>query len=261
MPDPIDNTSTNTSTKGGQLNPSSVKPSLNNDDKKRLDSIKKELDRLKNEAKADAQDAAAVVKPGSLASDSDDDKTSSQNKPIEEKKKKPNISPPPPPSPKKSKGSSLNFLMILGPLFLVGALGFSYYNLKVKPQTPETYVAEKGKTPATYVFQKNPKSPDKITATCTSTEQTLSSGSITTCSDPIFEWQSEAKGFFVYFVSKLSEVELGNDSFFQTSKTFKPSNLKSDQTYYLFVQEASGQKNPLWTSKEKTGTIFKYIYE
>ena len=274
MPDPINNTFTDTSTKDGQLNSSdssaNPKPSLNNDDKKRLDSIKKELERLKKDAKADAQESpAAVVKPGSLASDSDGGKTGSQDdksidKPMmEEEKEKPDAAPSSPPPQKTSKGASLNFLMVLGPLFLVGALGYSFYNLKVKPQTPEAYLAEKGKTQEKYVFQKFPKSPDKITATCGSTGQTLGSDSPASCPDPVFQWQSQAEGFLVYFDTKSPGEEniMPPDKVFQGSKVFKPANLKRGQTYYLTIQEATGPKNPLWISKKTTKTIFKYIYE
>jgi len=128
---------------------------------------------------------------------------------------------------KNKKKSGINFLMlVLGPLFMVGALSFSYLNYKNLPVSlPQTnkqggvsqeklagqmlgeILAETDKEAMRQTLLNVPKNPTEVSATCQSTGGKLESAVPTDCPDPLFSWSGEQTqesgtkitGFYVYF--------------------------------------------------------------
>lgn len=281
--DLANDSSTDLSTQNGQLSSSSKEPKLN--DEERLAKIKQELDKLKKETPTPIED---LVKPGSQqttnkpSTEETKELASTDAKAMADKAQNDvDVGKPP---------KGINFLntamIILGPLFLIGALGFSYYNLKLKPQTPETYVVEMGgeeinieeaKSKIKQTLTNAPLNPDQATAKCQSTEETIVSGQPSSCPDPVFTWSGEKTrepdtkiiGYWVYFGEKnktdwlyyytedknlmktpeeKQEIAMPIvDGELQKSNQFEPSDLEKGKTYHLAVSARSDSQNELWS--------------
>lgn len=285
-----DDLSADLTSQNGQLASSPKNNKLEDklNDQKRLTKIKKELKRMQNETPTAETD---MVKPGSLGSS-----TSPTDSPPTEDSQKTTDEPPIETPNKKSPG--LNFLMVLGPLFLAGSLAFSIYTLKFKKTMPETYVAEKATEGSVKQTLENaPLNPTKTTARCQSTRKEIISGQPSSCPDPLFTWSGEKTrepgtkiiGYWVYFGEKnniqpLYYGEKGKDQDlwsvvrpiadgkFQETNQFKPTSLEKGKTFYLAVTARSDSKNLLWSfgltnpdtnqfKAQAAEILFTFVYE
>lgn len=94
-----------------------------------------------------------------------------------------------------------------------------------------------------------PVSPQTVTAVCLNDNSLIATNINTACLQPKFTWTSDAAGFYVYFGPKTAnQIDTMKDGSFQTGTTFIPSNVTSGQTYYLFIQETTGDEMLLWQS-------------
>ena len=201
----------------------------------------------------------------------------------------PPVKDPPPKEKPTLTNDKLNFfstlMIIIGPLFMIGALYYSFTILAKSNLNPGVNQTKKT-SPAEILtigeisnqeriqairrtLENVPQNPTQISCLCQSTGQELKSGVITDCSDPIFSWSGEQTqelntkivGFYVYFgqnnndqpISLNSPIDLFlqvirpiHDGSFQTQNSFAPQNLIKGQKYYLAVSSVSDSKNPSW---------------
>lgn len=272
-------------------------------DEDRLKKIKKELDRLKDQDSptspliktsdkptgAQPTPAMDIVKPGSFGSPPSQTDTSAQDQskktgdepPIKEEEKVEGSSPlrdVDAGETKTKKGVNFvnNLMLVLGPLFLVGALGFSYYNLRLKPQPYETYTAGTGieiKNQDDYA-KYAPFNPTEVKAYADSTKQIkLQSGQAYSYDNPYFEWSgaktNEPKTKITsYLVSFGKKHSPSNPSASVKKPSFSPKEhgitLQKGETYKLFVQTVTkGQASLGFDRQAKVSAvaIFEYKYQ
>jgi hypothetical protein len=174
----------------------------------------------------------------------------------------------------------INFLLlILGPLFMVGAFAFTLFSYKNQPKsdllitnqpkTLEMLTSETGKEALYETLINVPKNPKNVTVTCQSTKIELASEIPNNCPDPIFAWSGEETqeegtkiiGYYVYFGTNNNDQPLGlqtpmsdflkvirprHDGVFQTENFYSPTNLSKGTTYYFAVSAVSDSQNPAW---------------
>lgn len=172
-----------------------------------------------------------------------------------------------------SSKKSINFMMILGPLFMIGALTFSYYNLSVKKQSavnvsePKTIISktEAMKNSMKLMFANSPTNPSQISAICKSTKEKLKSEDISSCPDPEFNWEgaqtketgTNISGYYVYFGTNSNDspvtanssnddinstIDPKRDGIFQSTNIYDPQELEKGKKYYLAIRAVSDSK-------------------
>lgn len=169
-------------------------------------------------------------------------------------------------------------LMAAGPLFMVGALTFSFITINKNQSKPAANYLQQATKETEYsktkysvdlMIENCPQNPDQVKVTCQSTGEPIESGQPTSCPDPTFEWIGERvkepgtqiTGYYVYFgpehndlvLTPSSSLEEGEIALrpetmgsFQQSNLFSPQNLEAGQKYYLAVQAVSDSQTPDW---------------